>query len=155
MAIKKGDKVSIDYEGRFESGEVFDSSQHGDHSHPLIFVVGSGQVIQGFEDAVIGMNEGEEKETTIAPKDAYGEYDARLKQEVPKSEFNLPRNQQPSVGMTLMMQSPEGYRVPVYITAVNKETVTIDLNHPLAGKTLIFKLKVVGINETIKETPEH
>ena len=155
MSIKKDDKVAIEYEGRFDNGEVFDTSQHEGHSHPLIFTVGSGQVIEGFDQAVIGMKQGEEKEATIAPKEAYGEYDERLKQDVPKSEFKLPRNQQPQVGMTMMMQSPQGYRVPVYVTAVEGNTVTIDLNHPLAGKTLIFKFKVVGINDTVKEDHVH
>lgn len=149
--IKKNDKVAVEYEGRFEDGEVFDTSQHEGHSHPLVFVAGAGEVIPGFDNAVIGMKLGEEKEVTIQPKEAYGEYDARLTQEVPKTEFKLPRNQQPHVGMTLMMQSPHGDTIPVYVAAVGKDLVTLDLNHPLAGKTLIFKLKVVGINETVKE----
>jgi FKBP-type peptidyl-prolyl cis-trans isomerase 2 len=149
--IKKNDKVAVEYEGRFEDGEVFDTSQHEGHSHPLVFVAGAGEVIPGFDNAVIGMKQGEEKEVTIQPKEAYGEYDARLTQEVPKTEFNLPRNQQPHVGMTLMMQSPHGDTIPVYVKAVGKDLVTLDLNHPLAGKVLIFKLKVVGINETVKE----
>lgn len=153
--IKKDDKVAVEYEGRFEDGEVFDSSKHGEHSHPLVFTVGARQVIEGFDNAVMGMKEGEEKEVKIAPKEAYGEYDSRLTQPVPRSEFNLPRNQQPQVGMTLMMQSPEGYRVPVRVSAVDDSSVTLDLNHPLAGKTLIFKIKVVGINDSIKETPQH
>ncbi len=149
--IKKNDKVAVEYEGRFEDGEVFDTSQHEGHSHPLVFVAGAGEVIPGFDNAVIGMKLGEEKEVTIQPKEAYGEYDARLTQEVPKTEFNLPRNQQTHVGMTLMMQSPHGDTIPVYVKAVGKDLVTLDLNHPLAGKVLIFKLKVVGINETVKE----
>jgi FKBP-type peptidyl-prolyl cis-trans isomerase 2 len=120
--------VAVEYEGRFEDGEVFDTSQHEGHSHPLVFVAGAGEVIPGFDNAVIGMKQGEEKEVTIQPKEAYGEYDARLTQEVPKTEFNLPRNQQPHVGMTLMMQSPHGDTIPVYVKAVGKDLVTLDLN---------------------------
>ena len=68
--IKKGDKLKVDYEGRFEDGEVFDSSSHGDHSHPLEFTVGEGHVIKGFDDAVIGMKKGEEKEFENEAQDA-------------------------------------------------------------------------------------
>lgn len=152
--VKKGDRVAVEYTGSFPDGEVFDSSNHGDHSHPLIFVVGDKEVIAGFDNGVIGLKQGEEKELTIPPAEAYGEFDARLKQEVPKDIFNLPRNQQPQVGMQLMMSSPDGQRIPARVDAVGKESVTLDFNHPLAGKTLIFKIKIVGINDTVKE-PEH
>ena len=151
IAVKKGDKVSVEYEGKFENGEVFDSSNHGEHSHPLIFVAGEGQVIPGFDNAVLGMHEGQKKEVKIKPEDAYGMPDAKLKQEVPLSAFALPRNQQPEVGMQLMMSAPGGERISVIVAAVGKETVTLDFNHPLAGKTLIFTLTLAGINETIKE----
>lgn len=141
MPIQKGNKVKVDYEGRFESGEVFDSSKHGDHSHPLEFEVGSGQVIKGFDDAVIGMEKGEEKEFKIAPKEAYGEPDQRLIQKVPKSM--LPPGQQPKEGMMLILQGPNGGQIPARIKEVESDTITLDLNHPLAGKTLIFKIKVI------------
>ncbi len=144
MSVKKGDHIKVDYEGRFESGEVFDSSSHGDHSHPLEFEAGSGQVIKGFDEAVIGMEEGQEKEFSIEPKDAYGEYNEKLKRDIPKNA--LPKDQEPQEGMMLVMGTPEGHKVPVKIVAVNKDTITIDLNHPLAGKKLIFKIKVIGIN---------
>lgn len=155
MVVKKGDKVAVEYEGRFEDGEVFDSSSHGDHSHPLIFEAGSGHVVPGFDNAVLGMAQNEEKEVTIEPKEGYGEYDENLKRQVPKSEIKLPRNQQPKAGMTLMMQTPDGQTIPLHITDVSDNSVTLDLNHPLAGKKLIFKLKVVGINETVPEEHHH
>ncbi len=155
MSVKKGDKVAVDYEGRFETGEVFDSSTHGDHSHPLEFEAGAGQVIPGFDNAVIGMAKGEDKEITIPATEAYGEYDEQLKRDIPASEITLPRNQKPKAGMTLMMRTPDGQAVPVHIVAADANTITIDLNHPLAGKTLIFKIKIVGINETIKESEHH
>lgn len=78
MAIKKGDKISVEYEGRLEDGQVFDSSQQGEHSHPLEFEVGAGKIIKGFDQAVIGMKKGEEKEITIESKDAYGEVNPQL-----------------------------------------------------------------------------
>lgn len=146
MAIKKGDTIQVDYEGRFEDGKVFDSSMHGDHSHPLEFTVGSGQVINGFDEAVIGMNKGEEKEITILPKDAYGEENPELKKEVPRNALPQDPSQELKPGMMLAIQAPDGRQFPVKIAAVSKETITIDLNHPLAGKKLIFKLKIAGIN---------
>lgn len=151
MTIKHGDRVAIDYEGRFEDGTVFDSSSHGDHSHALIFTVGAHEVIAGFENGVIGLAQGEEKEITIVPADAYGERDDRLVRDVPKDEIKLPRNQEPKAGMALMTYTPEGQPIQIFVKDVTKDSIVLDLNHPLAGKTLIFKIKVVSINDTIKE----
>lgn len=153
--IKTGDRVAVDYEGRFEDGTVFDSSHHEGHSHPLVFTVDKHEVIPGFEQAVMGLEQGNEKEFTILPKEAYGEHDARLVREVPRSEIKLPRNQEPHAGMMLMTYGPDGQPVQIVISHVTSETVTLDLNHPLAGKTLIFKIKVIGINETIPATSDH
>lgn len=149
MKIKKGDKIKVDYEGRFESGEVFDSSKHGDHSHPLEFVAGSGQVIRGFDDAVIGMEKGQEKEFSIESKEAYGELNPELQREVPRTA--LPKEQEPKEGMVLILGSPDGRQFPVRITKVTKDSVTIDLNHPLAGKKLIFKIKIAEVEGEKKE----
>ena len=143
MAVKKGSKIKVEYEGKFEDGEVFDSSSHGDHSHPLEFVAGEGQVIKGFDDAVIGLEEGEEKEFTLKPEEAYGERKEELKQKVPKS--SLPEGQEPKEGMTVVVSSPDGRKMPVKIVAVDNDSITLDLNHPLAGKTLKFKIKVVEV----------
>jgi len=142
MKIKPGSKVTLDYEGRFESGEVFDSSKHGDHSHPLIFNAGEGHVIKGFDDAVLGMSVGEEKEFKIKPSEAYGEFDEALLQEIPRQA--LPPEQEPQVGMALMMRTPQG-DIPVMISEVKKDSVVLNLNHPLAGKTLIFKIKILKV----------
>jgi len=142
MAIKKKNKVTLDYEGRFENGEIFDTSKHEEHSHPLTFVVGEKQVIPGFEKAVIGMNVDEEKEFEILPEDAYGMPDERLYQEVPRNA--LPSEPQPEVGMTLVMQTPQG-NIPVMISEVKEDSVILNLNHPLAGKKLIFKIKVLKV----------
>lgn len=143
MKIKSGDKIKVEYEGRFENGEVFDKSNHGDHSHPLEFVVGSGQVIEGFDKAVIGMDKGEEKEFSIDSKEAYGEHNDNMVQKIPRAA--LPKDQEPRVGMALMVGSPDGNQFPIKIVGVDKEFVTIDANHPLAGKKLIFKIKIVEI----------
>ena len=141
--IKKGDKIKVDYEGTFENGETFDSSKHGSHSHPLEFVVGEGQVIKGFDDAVIGMKKGDKKEISIEPKEAYGERREELKQKVPRSELgNLPELKK---GMILMMQSPDGRKMPLAVADADEQSVTLDLNHPLAGKKLIFKIEILSI----------
>lgn len=142
--IKKGDLVALHYEGRFESGEVFDSSSNGGHEHPLEFTAGEGQVVPGFDKAVLGMKKGEEKEFTISPNEAYGEHNPELQQKVPRSQ--LPKDQIPEAGMTMVVGTPDGRQFPVQITAVDEETITLDLNHPLAGKTLIFKIKILDIN---------
>lgn len=142
MTIKDKDKVTLDYEGKFENGEIFDTSKHGDHSHPLTFVVGEGQVIPGFEKAVLGMEVGDEKEFSIEPEDAYGMPDERLVQEIPKSA--LPSEPEAQVGMTLVMQTPQG-DIPVVISEVKADSVILNLNHPLAGKKLIFKIKVLSV----------
>lgn len=144
MVVKKGDTVKVEYEGKFEDGTVFDSSsKHG--GQPLEFEVGAGHVVKGFDDAVVGMEKGEEKEITIKPEEGYGELRDELKQKVPRTA--LPKEQEPKEGMILMVSSPDGRQMPVKIAAVDEETVTVDLNHPLAGKTLVFKIKIVDIEE--------
>ncbi len=141
--VKKGDKVKVDYEGSFDDGEIFDSSKHGDHSHPLEFEVGNGQVIKGFEEEVLGMKKGEEKKFALAPADAYGESDPRLSQKIPRAA--LPKDKEPEVGMALMIASPDGRQFPVRIIDVDEENITVDINHPLAGKRINFKIKLLEI----------
>jgi FKBP-type peptidyl-prolyl cis-trans isomerase SlpA len=142
MAIENNSKVTLDYEGKLEDGQIFDTSTHGDHSHPLTFTVGEGNVIPGFEKAVLGMNVNEEKEFEIAPEDAYGMPDERLVQEVPRNV--LPQTPEPQAGMALMMQTPEG-NIPVMISEVKADSVVLNMNHPLAGKKLIFKIKILKV----------
>jgi FKBP-type peptidyl-prolyl cis-trans isomerase 2 len=141
MPIKKGDKVKIEYKGTFEDGTVFDSTKK--QGEPLEFEVGSGQLITGFDNAVLGMNKNEEKEVTINPEDAYGEHKPDLKKKVPRAQ--LPQNEELKPGMMLMLTLPDGMQFTALVSELDEETVTIDLNHPLAGKTLIFKIKVLDI----------
>lgn len=145
MTIKEGNVVKLDYEGFFDGGEIFDSSKHGDHSHPLEFEVGAGQVIPGFDSAVIGMEVDQEKEFSIEAKDAYGEYREELKQRIPKDR--LPQDQEPKEGMMLMVGSPDGKQFPVKISAVEENEIVVDFNHPLAGKKLNFKIKILEVSE--------
>ena len=141
--INNGEYISLDYEGRLESGEIFDSSKHEDHSHPLEFQVGGGQVIPGFETAVLGMKKGEEKEFSIDPERAYGQRNEKLIQKVPRNA--VPSDQEPKAGMTLVINTPNGQKFPVKIIDVDKDFISLDLNHPLAGKKLIFKIKILEI----------
>jgi len=149
MQIEKGDKVTADYEGKLDNGEIFDSSSHGDHSHPLEFEVGSGKVMKGFDDAVMGMKEGEEKDFSLDPKEAYGERKEELQREIPRDQ--LPKEHEPKEGMMLMMGSPDGQQFPVRIAKVSDDIVTLDLNHPLAGKRLTFKITITKIEKAKKE----
>jgi FKBP-type peptidyl-prolyl cis-trans isomerase 2 len=143
--ISKGDNISVEYTGRFENGEIFDTSKHGDHSHPLEFEVGAGRVIKGFDDGVLGLKEGDKKKITIKPSEAYGELDERLKQEIPKKM--IAEQDKISVGMMLMLNTPDGNQFPAKIVEVKDETFVLDMNHPLAGKTLIFDIEVVKIEK--------
>lgn len=142
MTVKKGDKVKVQYEGKLEDGTVFDSSEK--HGQALEFEAGSGQVIKGFDDAVMGMNEGEEKEVNIDAKDAYGEPNPEMVQKVPKEK--MPQGQEIKPGMVLALQAPDGRQFPVKVQEVTGSEVTIDMNHPLAGKKLKFKVKMEKIN---------
>ena len=143
MIIKKGTRVTLDYEGKLESGEIFDSSQHEGHSHPLGFTVGNGEVIEGFEKAVIGMKKGDEKEFKISPEEGYGVTRPEMIKEIPRNA--LPPEQEPKIGMMLMLSTHDGKQSPARINDVTKDSVKIDLNHPLAGKTLIFNIKILDV----------
>jgi len=137
---KAGSKVQIHYTGTLEDGSQFDSSEGGE---PLEFELGSGQVIIGFDQAVEGMSVGEKKSVTIAPEDAYGLRDEQAIQELPKS--GLPEDLELVEGMTLQAQNQNQQPVHLVVTEVGEETFTVDLNHPLAGKTLNFEISLVGI----------
>lgn len=142
MKAEKGKKVKVEYEGKLEDGTVFDSTEkHG--GQPLEFEVGAGLVVKGFNDAVEGMDVDEEKVVNLTPEQAYGHPNPGMVKEVPKKM--LPKDPEPKVGMMLIMTSPQGHQMPAKITEIGEETVKIDLNHPLAGKALTFKIKLVGV----------
>jgi len=142
MVVKKGDKIKVHYTGTLDDGRVFDSS---DGREPLEFVAGVGQMIKGFDAAVIGMKEGEEKEISIKPEDAYGAFNPDLIKTVPRDQ--LPPDQEPLVGMILVVSTAEGAQIPAKITEIDENTIKVNLNHELAGKTLIFDIKIVEIVE--------
>ncbi len=142
MVIEKGKKVKIEYQGSLDNGQVFDSSEG---KEPLEFTLGEGKIIPGFENAVMEMNKGEEKTIKIPAKDAYGEKDPNNVQKLPKSE--IPDNIRGKIvpGIMLAMQAPNGEKVPLIVSAVDEDSITLDLNHHLAGQDLNFKIKVVDV----------
>ncbi len=138
---KLGDKVKVHYAGKLENGFVFDSSK--DRS-PLEFTLGEKKVIPGFEDAVIGMTIGESKTIEIPANQAYGPYRKELVLEVEKTK--LPENIKPEIGQQLQLKQPDDQVVIVTIIGLTDTHVTLDANHPLAGKDLTFDIELVGIN---------
>lgn len=138
--IKDGDAVKVHYTGKFEDGTVFDSSEEG---KPLEVTIGNGNVIPGFEKGIVGMKNGDSKTITLPPEEAYGKVRQDLIVEVKKSE--VPEHINPSVGLSLQMKQPSGDVVNLVISDIAEETVTLDANHPLAGKTLVFEIEIVGI----------
>lgn len=138
--VKNGDTVRVHYHGKLDDGTTFDSSNGRD---PLEFKAGVGQVIKGFDDAVIGMQVGEKKTVHIPVHHAYGERRDDMMMEYPKSEF--PADMTPEPGMELQMSDNQGNVFPVVITEVNDEVVMLDANHPLAGKDLTFEIELVSI----------
>ena len=140
--VKTGDNVTVDYVGKFDDETVFDSSQQ--RGEPITFEVGAGRMISGFENGLVGMNVGEKKDLVLAPEDAYGSINEAAIQTVPRSEF--PEGFEFVEGATLQGQDPEGRPFMAKISGLNEETVTLDMNHPLAGKTLNFQVEVVEIS---------
>ena len=139
---KNGDTAFVHYTGRLEDGQVFDSSEGGE---PLEFTVGAGQVIPGFDEGVRGMEVGEKKTIEIEADDAYGQRVDALVQSVARDQLNL--DTEPEVGMNLMMHLPDGNQIPVAITEVTKEQVTLDANHPLAGEKLFFDVELIDLGD--------
>ena len=137
--MKPGAKVKVHYTGTLSDGTVFDSSEG---KEPLEFTIGENQVIAGFENGIKEMKLNEEKAINIAAKDAYGERDERMVVSVPRNKF--PPEVQ--AGGTLILKGPNGERMPAQVKEVKENEVFIDMNHPLAGKDLTFKVKLVGIN---------
>lgn len=137
---KNGDTVKVHYTGMLEDGTVFDSSTNRE---ALEVTIGSGAVIRGIEDALVGMAVGETKELALSQEDAYGPRREELVIEVERDDF--PPNIDPREGMALNLKGPEEQVVPAVITEVSEDSVTIDANHPLAGKDLTFHIELSEI----------
>ncbi len=141
MKAKTNDKVKVHYTGKLTSGEVFDSSKGRE---PLEFTVGGGQMIKGFDEAVNGMEMNEQITVTIPSAEAYGEKREDLIQEISRDQ--LPEDMQPEIGQKLVATNDLGHQTQVAVTEVTNETITVDANHELAGKDLVFEIELVGIN---------
>lgn len=137
---KKGDTVKVHYTGKLGDGTVFDTSADRE---PLEFTVGAGAVIPGFELAVIGLQPGESRETTIDADNAYGQRNGDLVTEVKREQ--LPQDLQVSVGQQLQVGMANGQNAIVLVTDVSDASITIDANHPLAGQDLTFSIELVEI----------
>jgi peptidylprolyl isomerase len=139
--VKSGDTVRLHYTGTLNDGTTFDSSAGRD---PLEFTVGSGQIIPGLDKALPGMEVGEKKVVEIPCAEAYGETNPEARQAIPRSE--IPDHIPTDPGTQLQMQSPDGNTVPVTVVDATETEVTLDANHPLAGKDLTFAIELVGID---------
>ena len=150
MKIGKGSVVSLEYSIHLGDGKVVDASAPGE---TMAFIQGEGQIVPGLERALEGLGVGDQRQVVVVPADGYGDRDARGVQEVPRSAF--PEDTRPEPGMELMAQGPEGDPVPFVVQEVGLETVVIDLNHPLAGKTLHFDVTVREVRAATAEELEH
>ena len=142
VAAKLGDTVKVHYTGTLNDGSVFDTSENMD---PLQFTLGEGEVIPGFENAVVGMNVGDNKEVVIPSDEGYGDPDDDLVLVVERSE--MPSEITPEVGMVLKATGQDGGESHIVITDITEENVTLDGNHPLAGQDLTFNIELVEIVE--------
>ena len=148
--IEKNKVVSIHYTGTLEDGTVFDSSEGRE---PLEFIFGIGQIIPGLEEGLEGLKVGDKKKVeNITPDKAYGPKLDEAMQEVPKSQ--LPEDLDVQVGMQLAAQGPQG-PIPVVIAEVKEESVVVDFNHPLAGKTLTFEVEVTALRDADASELDH
>jgi peptidylprolyl isomerase len=136
---KHGDTVKVHYTGRLDDGNVFDTSADRE---PLEFTIGSGQVIQGFDQLVTGLNPGESRTQKIAAENAYGPHLKDMEVEVPRTE--IPPHLDPKVGDQYQLQG-NGQTFRVLVTSVSETSVTMDGNHPLAGRDLTFEVSLVEI----------
>jgi FKBP-type peptidyl-prolyl cis-trans isomerase SlyD len=139
QSIQEGSIVSIEYTLTDEAGKVIDSSSG---KGPLTYIQGAGQIVPGLEKELTGLKVGAQKKVSIKPEEGYGSVDPKAFQEIPKDK--IPPDAQ-KAGAMLMSQSPDGRPIPIRVHEVKEKTIVVDLNHPLAGKTLNFDVKVTDI----------
>ena len=133
-----GDTVAVNYKGTLEDGSIFDASEE-----PLEFTIGAHEVIEGFENAVTGMKTGDKKTEAIPPDQAYGHREDDLIFHIPRSSMQTGLDVE--VGDFVRVTLPDGQTAPMQVVGLDEEAVTLDANHPLAGKTLTFELELVSI----------
>jgi len=142
MTVSDGKTISMEYTLTLENKEVLDTNVGGD---PLSFTQGSHEIIPGLETALVGMKAGESKQVTVAPEQAYGEVNPQAIQEVPIDQ--IPPDAR-KVGVQLQGKDGQGRMVTPKVTEVKEQVVVLDFNHPLAGKTLYFDVKILDIQTT-------
>ena len=140
MPIQVGDIIKVQYEGTFDDGTIFDSTDSND-GEPLKFEVGVGNLIEGFDKAVIGKKVGDLIKIKLQPSEAYGEYNPLLIKKIPRSGFPEDFNFEP--GIIVQLSDPSGDVMLAIIKEADDKEVTIDMNHPMAGKILNFKIKIL------------
>ncbi len=143
--VENGQNISVHYVGTLDDGTEFDSSRT--RNEELTFEVGSGQLIEGFNNAVIGMQVGETKKITLSPEEAYGPLNPEAVQTVPTNLF--PETFEPVVGATVVGQNELGQQMMAKIEDFNDESITLDFNHPMAGKSLNFEIELMSIDEGV------
>ncbi|MFQ5651935.1 MAG: peptidylprolyl isomerase [bacterium] len=140
VCAKRGDRVKVQYTGKLMDGTVFDSNTG---QEPLEFEIGVGDLIPGFENGIVGVEVGETKSILVTPEEGYGERDEEMVWEVSKN--TLPDDVEPRVGVRLKSVHDDGMTLHLLITAVSEASVTLDANHPLAGKDLLFDIELLEI----------
>lgn len=140
LPAKKGDTVKVHYTGSLEDGTVFDTSRD---QAPIEFTLGTGDVISGFDEAVVGMSAGDNKTVVIAPDEAYGPRHEEMVQSIPRDA--IPGDIDLAPGLVLHAEAPDGKRLSFTVVKHDDEQVLIDGNHPLAGRDLTFALELVEI----------
>ncbi|MCP4023078.1 MAG: peptidylprolyl isomerase [Desulfobacteraceae bacterium] len=136
--VKSGDTIKVDYTGKFENGDVFDTSEG---KTPLKFTVGAGMLIKGFDQAVMGMQVGDKKTITVQPEEGYGIRNEEAFVDIPRA--NIPEDIPLTEGLAITLSDPDGRPIPAMVAEITDDNVKMDLNHALAGKVLEFDIKVV------------
>ena len=150
MKVSKDSVVSLEYRLHLGDGQVVDESEPG---QPLAYMHGRGQIVPGLEGQLEGMSAGESKKVVVPPSQGYGEHDPRGLQEVPREMF--PPNANLQAGITISAQTADGDVIPITIRELKGEKVVVDLNHPMAGKTLHFDVTVREVRAATDEEKEH
>jgi FKBP-type peptidyl-prolyl cis-trans isomerase SlyD len=150
MKVGKGSVVSLEYKLHFGDGVIVDASEPGD---PLVYMHGESQIVPGLESALEGQEAGASLQVVVAPADGYGVADPTALQQVPRNAF--PEGFEPKPGLELVAQGPQGEPLPFTIRAVEGDVITVDFNHPLAGRTLHFQVSITEVRESTMEEREH
>jgi len=140
VQAKQGNVVKVHYTGKLEDGSIFDTSAN---RGPLEFKLGESKLIAGFQRAIVGMNQGETKTVKVPAEQAYGPHREERVLTVDLSQ--LPERKKPSVGQQIKLPAKEGPEIAVTVTEVSASRVTLDANHPLAGKDLIFEIRLLAV----------